>query len=150
MYNPSIWSAELSEGRRQYVASILKNCAGKPIHMTMLASIVGMVANEPVPDEVKTNKRMFHSTNYRRLLSGDIDALNCDMRFPFVIISDNKGVRLGNRADVEQFCKAEHKEAVKKLAKVSKIARKAGLDGQTVLVTAEEIKSFVEGENETA
>ena len=149
-YDHSIWSAEMSEGRRQYVARVLRNCSGEPIHMTMLASIIGTIAHEPVPDEMKANKRIFHGTSYRRLLSGDIDALNSDMRYPFVIISDNKGVRLGNKAEVEQFCQAEHKEAVKKLAKVAKIARKAGLDGQTVLVTAEEIKSFVEGKNETA
>ena len=145
MYSPSIWSADLNQGRRDYVASVLKTSYGKPMHMKSLAKIVGDISHEPVPD-FQTN-RAFHGSKYRRILSGDIDALNRDPRFPWAIISDNDGVRLCNAADFEKLYQMERKEALKKLAKLSILARKAGRDGQ-ITITNEEIESIVKGEND--
>ena len=143
-YNPSIWSVDHNEGRRDYVASVLKAYYGKPLHMKSLAKIIGDISHEPVP-EYKSNAA-FHNTRYRKLLSTDIDALNFNPQFQWIIISDNLGVRICNAADAEKMFKMERKETLKKLAKLSILARKAGRDGQ-ITITKEEIESIANGEN---
>jgi len=145
MYNPSIWSSELAEGRRQYVASVLLNNKGRSISMLDLGKSIGVIAQEPVPAKYCTDSSVFHASGYRRFLSGDIDALNRDPRFPYSIISDNKGVRICNSEEMARLYKMERKEALKKLAKCSIIARKAGLDGQ-ITVTGDEVRAFMETE----
>lgn len=145
MYNPSIWSKELSGSRRSYLVSVLRAEPKKTMHIRDLAAQIGYVTNEPIPDEALKTNSVFHATTYRRLLSGDIDALNRDPGFPFAILSDGSGVRLCGRDECEKLYNMERKEALKKLAKCSIIARKAGLDGQ-ITVTGDEVRAFMEEE----
>ena len=144
LYNPSIWSNELADGRRNYIKSILFD-EKKPMRMVTLAKILGTIADEPVPERTSKDSRIFHASRYRRVLTDDIDALNRDPKFPYAIMSDSYGVRICTHEDVERMYATERREALKKLAKCSVIARKAGLDGQ-ITITAEEIKAFIEGE----
>lgn len=141
-YNPSIWSVELNQGRRDYLVTILQN-ETKPIHLRDLAIVLGAAAHEPIPEE-KRGKN-FHNTHYRRVITSDIRELNNDEKFPLMILSENSGVKLCRRNDFQRIYEKKRRSALKQLAECSILARKAGRDGQTVLITADEIKSFVEG-----
>lgn len=147
MYDPSIWSNDLADGRRQYVVSVLTTWNGGDLYIKDLAKIVGDLADEPVPAEYLKDNKVFHGTRYRRYLSGDIDALNRDARFPFAIISDTRCVRICTKDECKRLYAMERHEALKKLAKCEKIARKANLDHQ-ITVTREEIISFMEDAND--
>jgi len=146
-YNPSIWSNELAEGRRQYVAYVLTISNGGGLYIKDLAKIICDMAHEPIPAEYLKDNKVFHGTGYRRYLSGDIDALNRDARFPFAIISDTRGVRVCTKDECKRLYAMERHEALKKLAKCERIARKANLNHQ-ITVTKEEIISFMEDEND--
>ncbi len=143
MYDPSIWSERANVGRRQYVATVLTKWNGPGLHIRDLGEIIGEMSKEPIPPKYLADNKIFHGTRYRRLLSGDIDALNRDPNFRYSIISDTRGIRLCNRVEAERLVRMERAEAIKKLAKCSLVARKAGLDGQ-ITITHEEINALIE------
>lgn len=140
-YKPSIWSVELNQGRRDYLVTILQN-ATKPIHLRELAIILGAAAHEPIPEDKRGNN--FHNTRYRRVITSDIRELNNDGEFPLIILTDNNGAKLCRRDEFQRLYEFKRRSALKQLAECSILARKAGSDGQTVLITADEIKSFIE------
>lgn len=135
------WTKDAQAGRRSWIASYL---AGRttPLHIKELGEIVGRTCGCPVPEDALRDNKTFHASRYRRVLSGDIDALNRDPDFPYCIISDTDGVRVCNKAECEKLYAMERTEALRKLAKCSIIARKAGLHGQ-MTVTADEVRSYV-------
>jgi hypothetical protein len=142
MYNPSIWSVEMSEGRRSYVGrTLIELRHNGPMHMSELGVIIGILTREPIPEPLKGDRKAFHNSKYRRLLSDDIDALNRDPEYPLCIKSDSKGVRVCTKEEAEAMERAEYREAVKKLAKCSVLRRKAGRDGQ-IDITGAEIEAF--------
>lgn len=141
MARNSIWSREETLGRQQYIEGLLRQQKAH-IHLKDLAFALGHLVNEDLDE--KYRGRAFHNSNYRRILTRDIDELNRNPDFRLTIISDSKGVKLCSQTDLERMYRSERREALKKLAKCAKIAQKAGLDGQTVLVTAEEIEAFAE------
>ena len=141
MARNSIWSAEETLGRQQYIEGILRRNQSY-IHMETLASTIGLICDEPLPENARGKN--FHNSSYRRTLSRDIDALNWNPDFRMQIISNSKGVKIATEKEEMTWEQKERREAIKKLAKCAVLARKAGRDGQTVLVTAEEIEAFAE------
>ena len=144
MYEQSIWSRELSEARRSYVGrTLIEMRDNGPIHMGELGVIIGILTNEPIPDAIKGDRKAFHNSKYRRLLSDDIDNLNRDPRYPMCIKSDNAGVRVCTKAEAEALERSEYREAVKKLAKCSILRRKFGRDGQ-ITIDGDDIEAFIQ------
>ena len=139
MYDPSIWDIELSMARCDYIIAILKN-AGKAIHLDMLARTLDKLVHEYHRD---LNTKNFHNSRYRRILTADIDFINRSNSYHVVIISNNNGVKIATKAECEKLLAAERKEAIKKLAKCSTIARKYSLNGQ-LTITEDEILTFAE------
>jgi hypothetical protein len=144
MYNPSIWDAELTSGRQDYIASILINSNGGA-NMHLLGRTLDRVAreNNPMPETAEG----FHNTRFRRILSRDIDAMNRNPKYRFIIASAKDGVKIADKTDAMQMIDVLRKTALRKLAKASIMARKAGLDCQ-LAISGEEIKTFLEDDDE--
>ena len=85
----------------------------------------------------------FHNSAVRRKITKDIEAINNSPDFDMIIISGNRGIKLADRGEYEDFVKAELAEIFKKLDRVRKIARKAGLDGQIDL-DGQTVRAFEE------
>lgn len=88
--------------------------------------------------------RGFHNTHARRMLTADIAAINDSEEYPMIIISGSRGIKLADRAEYERFIKSELTEIFRKLRRIRKMARKAGLDGQAQL-WGEIREAFMEG-----
>lgn len=142
MYNPSIWSDELAQGRRDYIVAILQG-QKEPVHLDELALILDRVTHENNPDLWLSTTENFHNSVFRRILTRDLDFINRSAIYHCVIISTNLGVKIANKAECEKMIENERKEAVKKLAKIFVVARKYNLDAQ-LAITGEEIQMFPE------
>jgi len=75
----------------------------------------------------------FHNSHIRRMITADIEAINEDPDFPMIIISSKRGVKIADRDEFERWIRSEYAEIFKKLKRVLKIAKKAGLDGQVFI-----------------
>lgn len=144
-YNPSIWSHELNDSRRSYLGSILMQGNAKTYHTVDLGKTIGILAQEPIPDEYTASHKAFHNTKYRRLLSEDITALNNDPKFPCVLISNGNGIKVCTKTEYERLYKVKRRGALRNLALCSVIARKAGRNGQ-ITITEDGINTFVGGD----
>lgn len=135
-HSGTIWGDDNATGRRQYIVSYLRHAEGKPMHLYSLAQCIGEM-------DGRITKNTFHASTYRRILTADIDAINWDPDSMAIIKSDNSGVRICYKDDAAAMYEAERREAIKKLAKCERIARKAGLNRQ-LTITGDEIKSIME------
>lgn len=144
MYNPSIWDSELDFGRRQYIGSILVYNRDS-IHMSHLAYMLNRLAHECPEMPEKTPE--FHNSRFRRKLTKDIDEMNRNRDFRFIIVSNSDGVRIANKKEAAHMVEMLRKKALRTLAKASILADKANLDCQ-LSISGEEIKTFLEDENE--
>ena len=86
----------------------------------------------------------FHNSFIRRKLTADIEAINLSDAYPMIIIHGNRGVKIATRDEYEHFVRSEYREIFRKLRRVRKIAKKAGLDGQHSLFEQELHNAFWE------
>ena len=92
----------------------------------------------------------FHDSNARHTLTKDIRTINKSETIQKIIISNNKGVKIANSAEFEQYINAEFAAIFRKLARTRQKARKAGLDGQMRIVLGKErdtIEAFADSIN---
>lgn len=75
-------------------------------------------------------KTTYHNSTARRLLTGDIEAVNSSDKFEKIIISGRRGIKLANENDFEKFLKSEFGEIFRKLRRVRRIAQKGSRDQQ--------------------
>ena len=73
---------------------------------------------------------VFHNSWPRRLLTGDIEAINNSELFDKIIVSGSRGIKLADEKEYTRFVNSELKEIFSKLRRVRKIARKASRDQQ--------------------
>ena len=75
-------------------------------------------------------KHNYHDTGTRRLLTKDITEINNSSKYEKIIISGDRGIKLANEKEFENFLRHETKEALKKLNYCRRIARKGSADQQ--------------------
>lgn len=92
----------------------------------------------------QTNASEPHETSARRTLTKDIQAINMSDDFDGIIIHSGKGVKIATREEMSRFI--ERKTAAYKagFARLNKIAKKAGQDGQ-ITVDGYEMRRFNDG-----
>lgn len=136
----SIWSKERSEERQNCLFWLLVEI-GESIHTEELAQRISHKYGEVIPDDCRG--KLFHNSRYRRTLSADIDAINWSDQYYCKIVSDNNGVKICNKEELERMIESERREAKKKLAKCAVLARYAGYNGQ-ITISEDEIQSYIE------
>lgn len=78
----------------------------------------------------RNNPETFHDSAARFLITADIRTINkCDT-IQKIIISTADGIKLANREEAERYIKAQYAAIFRKLRRVRKLERKAGIDGQ--------------------
>lgn len=92
----------------------------------------------------------FHDSAARHLLTNDIRAINKSDVVQKIIISTSRGIKIASRAEFEKYINAEFASIFRRLARTRQKARKAGLDGQMVIVMGNErdtIEAFADSIN---
>lgn len=92
----------------------------------------------------------FHDSKARHQLTNDIRTINKSDIIQKIIISNNKGVKIANRAEFEKYINAEFASIFRKLARTRQKAKKAGLDKQMRIVLGNErdtIEAFADDIN---
>ena len=92
----------------------------------------------------------FHDSPTRHQLTKDIRTINNSEVIQKIIISNNKGVKIANRAEFEKYINAEFASIFRKLARTRQKAKKAGLDKQMRIVLGSErdtIEAFADDIN---
>lgn len=89
---------------------------------------------EQVTDSVREYPAFFtghyHNSRTRRMLTSDIEQINGSERFPKIIVSGNRGIKLATEADFEKFLEVELREVFRKLKRLSRLAKKGSRDQQ--------------------
>lgn len=80
----------------------------------------------------------FHDSRARIMLTLDIRAINESDIIQKIIISNQKGIKIANRAEFEKYINAEYASIFRKLSRTRKKERKGGLDGQMRIVLGAE------------
>lgn len=86
----------------------------------------------------------YHNSYARRMLTGDIEAINSDDSFEKIIISCSRGIKLASSKEFERWCMVELRECLRKIKRVRKTMRKAGRDQQHT-IEGEIVKAFQGG-----
>lgn len=92
----------------------------------------------------------FHDSPTRHQLTKDIRTINKSEVIQKIIISNNKGVKIANRAEFEKYINAEFASIFRRLARTRQKAKKAGLDKQMRIVLGSErdtIEAFADDIN---
>ena len=144
MYNPSIWDAELSGARQDYICTILQQ--NGCMTLRNLAIVLSVLAKEPQHGTFIRIMPKFHDSSYRRTLSRDIHEINYSSDFPIIIVHSTKGVKIGSKDDAKIFVDSCFNEGVKKIALAQRMARKLELDGQ-LTINQEIINSYERNQN---
>lgn len=97
-----------------------------------------------------TTPATFHDSPARQLITADIRTINeCDT-IQKIIISTPDGVKLASKEEAERYIKGQYAAIFRKLKRIRKLERKAGLDGQYRLTIGKErnvIEAFTESIN---
>ena len=75
-------------------------------------------------------EKNYHNSGARRLLTGDIQAINDDPRYEKVIVSGDRGIKLANEKDFDNFINAESREIFQKLARLRRIIKNGSRNQQ--------------------
>lgn len=78
-------------------------------------------------------KKYYHNSAARRYLTRDIKVINNSARYEMIIIHGDKGIKLANEEEFEEFLKNETDEALKKLCYCRRLAKKGSADQQYTL-----------------
>ena len=144
MYKPSIWDAEMSIARQDYICTILQQ--NGCMTLRNLALCLSVLAKEPYHGTFVRIMPKFHDSSYRRTLSRDIHEINYSSDFPIIIVHSTKGVKIGSKDDAKKFVDSCFNEGVKKIALAQRMARKLSLDGQ-LTISQDIINAYESEEN---
>jgi hypothetical protein len=82
--------------------------------------------------------KSYHDTAERIYISDDVRAINISAEFDKIIISNINGVKIANEAEFDRYIKAQYTAAIRKLARIYKMAKKGnrhnqiGIDGTAI------------------
>lgn len=115
--------------RQWNLYNTLKERGGEWLRQEELATIVPEY-NYKGTGDFKT----FHDTTVRKVMTADIRTINDSGVIQKVIITGAKGVKLATKEEFTTFIKREFAAVFRRLERVRKKAKKAGLDKQMKLV----------------
>ena len=72
----------------------------------------------------------YHSTLERSALTKDIREINCSPEFEKIIIASGKGIKIASEAEFNRYIKAQYEAAIRKLARIYKMAKKGDRHNQ--------------------
>lgn len=85
----------------------------------------------------------FHTSRVRRLMTSDIQAINESDVIQKVIVSTSQGIKIASPDEFYRYRKSEYGQIFRKLARLRKLERKAGLHNQKRVVFNSE-REFIE------
>lgn len=85
----------------------------------------------------------YHNTTERLVLLSDLQAIKTDPEFEKLVISSPKGVKIANEEEFDRYIKSQYKSAIRKLARVYKMAKKGNRNGQ-IDFGGHTVESFLE------
>lgn len=86
----------------------------------------------------------FHNTAERFHLSRDIREINLSPDFDKIIISNANGIKIADEAEFDRYIDSQFNSALRRLARISRIAKKGGRHKQIDL-NGHTFESFLEG-----
>ena len=91
----------------------------------------------------------FHDSAGRRLITSDIQKINNDGSYDKMIIRSNRGVKIANDQEAEEFLSKQYVSAYGRLKRLGILKRKAGSNGQIAMTGdgLKEIEAFLEAQN---
>jgi hypothetical protein len=90
----------------------------------------------------------YHNTTERTLLLFDLQAIKTDPEFEKLVISSPRGIKIANEAEFDRYIKSEFATALRKLARVYKMAKKGNRHGQ-IDFGGHTVEAFLENLPET-
>lgn len=72
----------------------------------------------------------YHNSTARRLLTSDIEDINCSGDYDKIIVSGSRGIKLATEEEFSKFVGSELKEIFSKLARIRKIVKKGSRNMQ--------------------
>lgn len=93
----------------------------------------------------------FHDCHARHLMTDDIRAINASDVIQKMILSSAKGIKIATEEEAIKHIKSKASAVFRQLARVRKLEKKAGLDGQLRMVFGSEreiIQSFIDSNKE--
>lgn len=72
----------------------------------------------------------YHNTTDRVLLLRDLQAIKTEPTFEKLVISSSKGIKIATEAEFDRYIKAQYSSAIRRLARIYKMAKKANRDKQ--------------------
>lgn len=87
-------------------------------------------ATDSIPLYPAYFRTSYHNSSARRLLTRDIEYINGSEKFPKIIVSTSRGIKLATGKDFERFLEAELREVFLKLKRLRRLARKGSRDQQ--------------------
>lgn len=122
----SIWDSGHKTQRQILIVDILSREKGY-LHMNDLAARVGDLTLEPIPPEYFVDRRKFHDSAARRVLTDDIKEISLSDDFPKTFIrTEFRGVRLCTEAEIQKKADKQRHAAKKLLYETNVLLRKAG------------------------
>ena len=86
----------------------------------------------------------YHNSSARRMLTKDIEAVNGSGKYPRIIISGSRGIKLATKKEFDRFVASETKEIFTKLKRLRRILSKGSVD-QMLDLQGKITEAFMEG-----
>jgi hypothetical protein len=90
----------------------------------------------------------YHNTTERGYISEDIRAINVSTEYEKLVISSSKGVKIATEAEFDRYIKAQYSAAIRKLARIYRMAKKGNRNGQ-IDFGGHTVEAFLENLPET-
>ena len=85
----------------------------------------------------------FHNSLPRRMITRDIQAINCSSRYEKIVIVGNRGVKIATRDEASRFIGRRLRSVFSELERTRILKNKAGLDGQFRFLEEGNINAFI-------
>ena len=85
-----------------------------------------------------------HNSTARRMLSDDIQKINCSLVYEKLIFCSSKGIKLATYEESFKYIKNQYKAVFNKLKRIRTLESKAKQDGQYLLVDGRFIDAFID------
>lgn len=123
--------------RRRVLYNTLLNLGDKWIPQADLLEIM----QEYYPDALCKD---MHNSTARRMLSDDIQKINCSNDYEKLIFCSSKGIKLATYKESFKYIKNQYRAVFNKLKRIRILENKAKRDGQFILVEGMCVDSFID------
>ena len=85
----------------------------------------------------------YHNTTERTVLLRDLQEIKTNPEFEKLAISSPKGIKIANEEEFDRYIKSQYNSAIRKLARIYKMAKKGNRNGQ-IDFGGHTVESFLE------